>query len=54
MPLYHQGIFVKIAICHFFGKYDFNDLLNLLQNWDSYGDKATTILAVILSRYQNE
>lgn len=36
------------------GKYDFNDLLNLLQNWDSFGDKATTILAVILSRYEQE
>ena len=36
------------------GIYDFNDLLALLQNWDAYGEKATTILSVILSRYQGE
>jgi cysteine-rich repeat protein len=34
------------------GKYDFSDLLNLLQNWNSYGNEATQVLAVILSRYE--
>jgi len=34
------------------GIYDFTDLLDLLQNWQSYGSQATQVLAVILSRYQ--
>lgn len=33
-------------------KYDISDLSNLLQNWDSFGDEATRVLSVILSRYQ--
>lgn len=32
-------------------KYDFADLVQLLQNWDSYGADATRVLSVILSRY---
>jgi hypothetical protein len=34
------------------GIYDFNDLLDLLQNWQNYGSQATQVLSVILSRYQ--
>ena len=32
-------------------KYDFADLVQLLQNWDSYGTDATRVLSIILSRY---
>lgn len=34
------------------GQYDFVDFANLLQNWDSFGDDALVLLAVILSRYE--
>ncbi|MGE3278432.1 MAG: DUF4215 domain-containing protein [Candidatus Altimarinota bacterium] len=34
------------------GVYDFSDLLDLLQKWETYGSDATQILAIILSRYQ--
>lgn len=35
------------------GKYDFqNDLVNLLRNWDSFGNDATRVLALVLSRLE--
>ena len=34
------------------GKYNLEDLTNLLQNWDQYGVDSLKILAVILSNYE--
>lgn len=36
------------------GRFTFDDLLNLIQNWNDLGNQATQMLAIVLSNYESQ